>query len=372
MGYSAEFSFTGPTAPSSSALLRVTALADMGETYIDGAQYHWMEPFAINTSTYALHAWGTSGTVPLTLNPWPDATGIVHLESGKEGPPMGHTLQWISSRIKEPRDASDVVIHIGDLSYATGYESEWDRFMNQIQPIAANIPYMTGQGNHERDFPGSGNAIGGSDSGGECGVPTQARFRMPTPSHRQDNGWYSWEQGPVHFLMMDTEMSAYNHTAQHEFIRNDLSAVNRAVTPWTIVMGHRPMYSSSSAAHAKDYADGPWWQDVEDLLMQYEVDLCLWGHVHNAEVTCPIFRATCQNSSVDDQYDAPIHAVIGNAGQSLTKFPRTHPEWSLWRMSEFGYSTLEVNGKSNLTMRFWADVNNSLVHTFTIAGKIRG
>ena len=39
---------------------------------------------------------------------------------------------------------------------------------------------MTGQGNHERDFPNSGSDFGGGDSGGECGVPTQARFHMPT------------------------------------------------------------------------------------------------------------------------------------------------------------------------------------------------
>lgn len=41
----------------------------------------------------------------------------------------------------------DVVMHPGDLSYATGYESEWDRFMEAIEPIAARAPYMTGQGN---------------------------------------------------------------------------------------------------------------------------------------------------------------------------------------------------------------------------------
>ena len=41
----------------------------------------------------------------------------------------------------------DVVMHPGDLSYATGYESEWDRFMEAIEPISARAPYMTGQGN---------------------------------------------------------------------------------------------------------------------------------------------------------------------------------------------------------------------------------
>lgn len=153
-GYTAEYSFVGPTAPSSDATLRITALADMGETYIDGAQYHWMEPFSINTTNGAVHAWGTPGTTPLTMNPGPDASGRVAVaKSGKEGPPSGHTMQWLSSSLSSApaeRAVADVVVHIGDLSYATGYESEWDRFMKQIEPIARQVPYMTGQGNHER------------------------------------------------------------------------------------------------------------------------------------------------------------------------------------------------------------------------------
>ena len=64
------------------------------------------------------------------------------------------------------------------------------------------------------------------DSGGECGVPTQMRFPMPTPSHRQDEGWYSFEQGPVHFVMLDTEMLTGNGSAQFAFIDADLRAVS--------------------------------------------------------------------------------------------------------------------------------------------------
>ena len=142
----------------------------------------------------------------------------------------------------------DLVMHPGDLSYATGYESEWDRFMAMIEPIASRVPYMTGQGNHERDFPLSGSTIGKGDSGGECGVPTQARFHMPTcaqpntapcvgsparehsklqlpPGHAHkrmsapvgsaDDGWYSFNQGPVHFAVMNTELSSRFGSRQH-------------------------------------------------------------------------------------------------------------------------------------------------------------
>jgi len=37
-----------------------------------------------------------------------------------------------------------MVIHIGDLSYANGYLSQWDQFTEQIEPIASTVPYMIG------------------------------------------------------------------------------------------------------------------------------------------------------------------------------------------------------------------------------------
>ena len=100
-------------------------------------RYHWEEPDAVNTTVHIAKLFEMAGGV-------------------------------------------DLLLHPGDLAYATGYESEWDRWMAQIEPISRRVPYMTGMGNHERDFPGSGNSIGNGDSGGECGVPTEARFPMPT------------------------------------------------------------------------------------------------------------------------------------------------------------------------------------------------
>jgi len=382
-GYTREFSFVGPQAPSSESTLHITAIADMGETYKDGAQYHWMEPYAINTTNGVIHAWDTPDTVPLTMNPAPDHQGKIAMgHSGKEGPPSGHTLQWMMQQQQQSMMRSqtqktaraDVVVHVGDLSYATGYESEWDRFMQQIEPVAGHIPYMIGQGNHERDYPNSGSSfMDNGDSGGECGIPTQARFRMPYPasssSHSKnpdDDGWYSWNQGPVHFLMMNSEMTAAKGTRQHNFLRHDLDSVNRTLTPWIIVMGHRPMYSSSQNATGIAIVNGLWIPDVEDLLLQHKVDLCLWGHVHNAEQTCPIYRGKCVDKG-------PVHAVIGNAGQALVEFSNKTraPDWSVWRIAEFGYSTIEVNGSKNLTMKFWADSDHSLMNEFTIQGQLR-
>jgi hypothetical protein len=353
-GYSAESHFFGTKHPSSATTLRVSVIADVGVTHIDGSQYHWMEPYSINTTNNLINAW-PEDTVPrdsirFALN----KHAMVGAISGKSAPRRGQALARLA--LADSLDNTDLVLHIGDISYATGYSSKWDRFMNQIEPIASRVPYMTGFGNHERDFPGTGSYYVGQDSGGECGAPTEYRFIMPTPSKKQDSAWYSFDQGPVHFLMMNTEMHCGQGSSQYRFFEEDLATVNRSATPWVIFMGHRPMY------HA-DRIDRHF-QEFEPLLYRHKVDLCMWGHEHFAQRTCPVYDGECMTPD-ETGYAAPIHAVVGNGGMSLTVFPETIADWSVYQSSEFGYSTLQING-THLVMKFFADENNELHHEFTI------
>lgn len=39
----------------------------------------------------------------------------------------------------------DIVFHIGDISYANGYISQWDQFTAQVEPIASRVAYMLGR-----------------------------------------------------------------------------------------------------------------------------------------------------------------------------------------------------------------------------------
>lgn len=61
-----------------------------------------------------------------------------------------------------------------------------------------------------------------------------------------------------------------------------------------------------------------------------QVDLVLFGHVHNYERTCSVYQNKCKAIPIKDQkgvdtydnrnYSAPVHAVIGMAGFALDKF----------------------------------------------------
>ena len=57
---------------------------------------------------------------------------------------------------------------------------QWDEFMSQIEVASSRIPWQVGLGNHERDYPNSGSLPTSKDSGGECGIPMERIFPLPS------------------------------------------------------------------------------------------------------------------------------------------------------------------------------------------------
>lgn len=252
----------------------------------------------------------------------------------------------------------DLVLHIGDISYATGFLGEWDYFLDLITPTASKIPYMTAIGNHERDFPESGSHYVLPDSGGECGVAYEKYFPMPTQG--EDKPWYSFESGPVHFTVMSTEHNWTSESEQFKWIQNDFASVDRKRTPWLVFTGHRPQYSSAIdlgiISQLSPSVDPEFRAAVEPLLLQGQVDLVLWGHVHNYERTCAIYQGQCLlfptkgRDGVDIyqsiSYKAPVHAVIGMGGFSLDSFDPIPGNWSMSRISNYGYAKVDATAKA--------------------------
>ncbi len=58
-------------------------------------------------------------------------------------------IDALTERISTLEDV-DLVFHVGDISYATGFMVEWDSFLEMINPVASRVSYMTAIGNHER------------------------------------------------------------------------------------------------------------------------------------------------------------------------------------------------------------------------------
>ncbi|KAL2898500.1 putative inactive purple acid phosphatase 1 [Bienertia sinuspersici] len=253
----------------------------------------------------------------------------------------------------------DTIFHIGDISYATGFLVEWDYFLHLITPLASKLSYMTAIGNHERDYINSGSVYITPDSGGECGVPYESYFQMPTSS--KDKPWYSIEQGPVHFTVISTEHNWRPNSEQYKWMKSDMASVDRNRTPWLIFAGHRPMYTSATAAFIS--VDQRFVQSVEPLLIQNKVDLVLFGHVHNYERTCAIYKGKCMGKPVKDEngvdtydnsnYKAPVQAA---------------QDWSLKRIQSFGYSRIHAT-RADLSFEFVNSNTRQVEDSFRIIRK---
>ncbi|KAH7660707.1 Phosphodiesterase I protein [Dioscorea alata] len=286
------------------------------------------------------------------------------------------TVKWILRDIEALGDKPALVSHIGDISYARGFSWIWDEFFNQIEPIASRLPYHVCIGNHEYDWPSQpwrpywAYGVYGTDGGGECGVPYSLKFRMPgnssfptgTQAPDTKNLYYSFDAGVVHFLYISTETNFLKGSDQYNFIKADLESVDREKTPFIVVQGHRPMYTTSN-----EIRDAPMrerlLESLEPLLVDNNVTLALWGHVHRYERFCPLKNYTCVDySSNSTAWGAPVHVVIGMAGQDwqpiweprpdhpdVPIFPQ--PERSMYRGGEFGYTRL-VATREKLTLTY--------------------
>ena len=287
------------------------------------------------------------------------------------------TMKWILRDIEALGDKPAFISHIGDISYARGYSWLWDHFFTQIELVASKVAYHVCVGNHEYNWPSQPWrpewSVGsyGKDGGGECGVPYSLKFKMPgnsleptgTRAPATRNLYYSFDMGAVHFVYMSTETNFLQGSNQYNFLKHDLESVNRNNTPFVVVQGHRPMYTTSN-----ENRDAPLRQKMlehlEPLFVKNKVTLALWGHVHRYERFCPVNNFTCGSMGLEgEDWEAfPVHIVIGMAGQDWQPIWEPRPDHpndpifpqakrSLYRGGEFGYTRL-VATKEKLQLSY--------------------
>ena len=150
--------------------------------------------------------------------------------------------------------APDAVLLSGDLSYADGWPWRWDsrgrgvhpssprrrrrgtprRFGALASPLLSRVPVLVTGGNHE---------IGSSEAW------LHYLHRWPTPYREARSTsplYWSADVGPAHVVALNSYDNFVNggDRLQRKWLEDDLSKVDRAATPWLIVMMHAPFYLS--------------------------------------------------------------------------------------------------------------------------------
>ena len=227
-----------------------------------------------------------------------------------------------------------VVLLAGDISYSDGFYSRWDSFGRMMERFASRVPVMTTGGNHE---VGDGEAW------------QSYNFRYPMPyeaSGSSSNLWWSRDIGPVHVVALCSYAATSHESLQYRWLSRDLSSVDRARTPWVIVMMHSPWYTSSDVVEMKETG----WvighvaeaelmrRDMEPLLYAHGVDIVLSGHIHSYERINPVYNFSSTACG-------PHYLNLGDGGNRegvIIPWLEDQPEWSAFRESSFGVGSLRI------------------------------
>lgn len=281
------------------------------------------------------------------------------------------TLPSIETDVLQTGGVGDygAVHHVGDLGYDLAHlrGGRAMQFLESMENVTASLPYMVSPGNHEAALNFS---------------HFRLLYSMPMKS-RTENLYYSYDIGPVHVLSYNTEVffwpeswnDSYHMQSMYDWMEVDLAAASASrdtsgPTKWVVVVGHRPMYCAR-AARATSHCT--WEQEasrrglpstcphnnphachvcplaaddkhlfsskrerqawpIEDLLQKYDVDVAIFGHVHDYERYCPVYNYSCRGqrkkspphskSKKEDSVlplmytdpAAPVHVTVGGAG----------------------------------------------------------
>jgi hypothetical protein len=215
-------------------------------------------------------------------------------------------------------EAADLAVHVGDIVYgttATTGDASYVGYQNwffDIYPWLSSKAFTPTEGNHD------------SRSTNGDGLAYRDLFVLP------DNGaiperYYSYDYGPVHFIVLDTEFAFQDTTRraqQLSWAEADLSTTRQ---PWKVALYHRSPYDSG-AEHGSDLEVRA---AFTPLFERYGVALSLSGHDHGYERSIPTRQSTVSTDSF------VTYVVTGGGGAAL--YPFATNSWTAVSASRYEY-----------------------------------
>jgi len=324
-------------------------------------------------------------------------------------PSLNHTT---IGRLATNINNYELVVHPGDFAYAddwylkpknwfdgvNAYEAIIEQFYDQLAPIAGRRPYMASPGNHEADCEEIDYTTGLCPTGQKNFTDFMNRFgrTMPTAFASTSTNstakiltnkaqqlanppfWYSFDYGMVHVVMFDTETDfadapdgpdgsaglnsgPFGATNQQlDFLAADLASVDRTITPWLVVGGHRPWYSTGSSSSRC----APCQAAFEPLFYKYGVDLAIFGHVHNSQRFLPTNNSVADPKGMNDP-KAPMYIVAGGAGniEGLSAIGTNTSTNAFAYADDFSYATVKFLDANHLQVDFIQSLTGTVLDT---------
>ncbi|KAJ3499033.1 hypothetical protein NLG97_g663 [Lecanicillium saksenae] len=323
---------------------------------------------------------------------------------------MNHTT---IGRLATTIEDYELIVHPGDLGYAdtwarnpknkndgeNAFAAILERFYLQLAPISQRKPYMVSPGNHEAACELTHHKSKFCPAGQKNFTDFRVRFgdNMPTAFESKSDDeqarinankakalanppfWFSFEYGMAHVVMIDTETDFKDApdgiggidgldsgpfgapNQQLEFLEADLASVDRSVTPWLVVAGHRPWYVANGPGCVSCKAT------FEPLFYKYGVDVGIFGHVHNSQRYLPAYDGVADPAGLYDP-KATMYVISGGTGniEGLEEFKKI-PHFNAFAYNhDFAYATLRFEDAQNLRVDFIRSSTGDILDTSSL------
>lgn len=287
----------------------------------------------------------------------------------------------VAAQLEKARaqDPLDFWIPLGDNAYLLGKDAEYRKhFFPFYKPLMAEVPTLPIPGNHDYYSPNA--------------APYYNFFVLPTkgesggtPSGTE--AYYSFDYGPVHFVMLNSEVRAWMTDTASPMLRWLNQDLNATRAKWKIVTWHQPPYTKGShdSDDPKDMNSSLTREVLTPIIERYSVDLVLHGHSHSYERSKLIRGHSGPSNTWNSElmlYDGTlgspnqpymkrlpnspgtVYCVLGNGGKLSPGHPLNHPAMLVSQDTAEGFSLFYISGDT-LTARHISR-SGALVDAFSI------
>lgn len=268
----------------------------------------------------------------------------------KDQPPY---LPWRNTAHNAYSANSDArfIIHTGDLVDFGQEEAHWNAWFAAAEGIIDTIPIMPASGNHE------------SYGQRQISKPRYwlEQFVLPGNGPQGQKNVYSYDYGPVHLVVLDTQQEEQKQhgdilKAQQDWLEKDLAATRAR---WKIAYFHRPPYSVHSKRDEKEVREA-----FCAILEKHNVDLVFSGHDHGIARTHPIKNG----EPVEKTSQGTVYYIVGHSGgKTYEELEKRSMHAFFLNSKEPNYIVLEVREKKLTAKTIGQD--GAVIDTFSVDRK---
>ncbi|HEY3276376.1 MAG TPA: metallophosphoesterase family protein [Syntrophorhabdaceae bacterium] len=306
-----------------------------------------------------------SHTGSFTTAPRPGETSLSFYGYGDTraeylNPPVDHNAvlsALLTDMDQNPEQRQTLLVHMGDYVYNGLNEFLWDVQQFNLEPAYdamhstfAKLPLMGVLGNHEGyDAYAAKKTVMNYENIGDL-------FRKYYPYHYPNNNrfYYSFDYGPVHFVVIDTwsyqGASSEQQTidaVQANWLKRDLRASRK---PWKIAMLHTPIWACLQGNAAMQ-------AQLTPILKEGGVHMVLQGHSHYYS-----------HAETEGPYAGMTWLVLGGGGAPINPeaacVQETNKMWPPFAAFKFHFARFDVSGNT-MTVTV-IDKDGAIIETFQV------